>query len=529
MRLLSQHQSILAFHDIDFGGDATGINGCSPTDVMHSMKLGILRYVAKWVMDWIKPAQKSIIDGVAHLVVCRQRQTESRYYPRTNFSHGITGVSMLTADEWVGVVMTTAILLQTTQGRKAFISSKPCLPNGTDVDDVVNILEMLIACLTWLSAGPFWNRTSGGEGQKVATRSIDVLVATLVNIAPRTDGNGWCIIKLHDLRHICHQIAKFGSPSNWDSCTGERNLKEHAKKPAKTAQMRGYKTFLEQTLKRSVERSAISMAAEDWRLDRWKEWNDGDLDQLYHGRSDRNTVSTGLITRQWDDGSLDTMRIKILQFSVYVHSNTATSRRGAITFTGKTILSPASAVLDAITSHVTEEVLTLLDIASTVEDGSENVTDRVVEADVAIYSEAVLSSFSRGSREPPMGLDRRRYNHIKENGLSIRCHPNYGSDGAWHDWVAINNDAGTKWSVSKLLAIFVWSVPGYDEHLHPNVVVHPSTEIFDSTVLIERRKLAYSCKVVEDEKGKKTNSISLSSQYIRPTRYQLGYTHLPKH
>ena len=174
---------MLAFHEIDFGGDAFGINGCTPTDVMHSMKLGLLRYVAKWLMDLLKPAQKAILDDLAYTVIARQRQTESRYYPRTNFSHSVTGISMLTADEWVGVLFTMTILLQTRKGTNAFIASKPNLPDGTDVSTVINMLEMILSCLTWLTIGPFW-KASDPDKVLVAEESIDTMIEYMVKNTP---------------------------------------------------------------------------------------------------------------------------------------------------------------------------------------------------------------------------------------------------------------------------------------------------------------------------------------------------------
>ena len=356
LQQISQHQSLLAFHEIDFGGDSTGINGCTPTDVMHSMKLGLLRYVSKWLMDLIKPAQKAIIDELAHSVLRQQRQTENRYYPRTNFSHSVTGVSMLTADEWVGVLFSMVVLLQTTKGENAFRTSKPSLPPNTDLDAVINMIEMLLSFMTWLSVGPFWSATDPSSSDS-ARHSIEVFITNLVEQTPRHEGNGWCIIKLHDLRHICGHISKFGAPMNWDSSTGERNLKEHAKKPAKTAQMRGYKTFLEQTMKRTVERQAIQMATEDWRVKRWDDWNEV-ADEV--NKPNNNGVpclrKVKSVVRTHDNGLVDTASIIIFQLTLIVNVSTGMSQTVNASQVGSNRHAPPGAIMDAIVEHITSEM-----------------------------------------------------------------------------------------------------------------------------------------------------------------------------
>ena len=497
LQQLSQHQSMLAFHEIDFGGDAYGINGCTPTDVMHSMKLGLLRYVAKWLMDQIKPAQKAILDDLAYTVIARQRQTESRYYPRTNFSHSVTGISMLTADEWVGVLFTMTILLQTQRGATAFRSSKPNLPEGNDVMTVVNMVEMILSCLTWLTLGPFW-QASAPEQAAVAAESIDTMIQNMVTNTPRMEGNGWCIIKLHDLRHICQQINKFGSPMNWDSSTGERNLKEHAKNPAKTAQMRGYKTFLEQTLKRTVERQALAMAAEDWRSNRQDEWDDtsvNDCDNLVNLRPNR-TGSKKTIVKLWDDLMEDTMSICIFQYTLVIDVTTGVSEAvDAAPRRGKNSYAPPAPVLAAI--HL--ELKRIATECPSFEDSDDDACEEMLmEVQINIYSEATLCH--RGeNKDLPMGTNNKRYADICKRGLALRCHPNYAQDGPWNDWVAIRGveerrvmiDSVFRGIPAKIHCMFTWHNTKNPNKLKSCVVVHPAFKMKDSSVLTETWQMKY--------------------------------------
>ena len=493
LQLVSQHQSMLAFHEIDFGGDAFGINGCTPTDVMHSMKLGLLRYVSKWLMDLLKPSQKAIIDDLSYTVIARQRQTESRYYPRTNFSHSVTGVSMLTADEWVGVLFTMTILLQTNKGKAAFDASKPILPDGNDVYTVVNMIEMLLSCMTWLSSGPFW-KTADHRHAAIAEESIDTMIENMVSNTPRLEGNGWCIIKLHDLRHICQQINKFGAPMNWDSSTGERNLKEHAKNPAKTAQMRGYKTFLEQTLKRTVERQALAMAAEDWRANRWLEWDDnGDAEGHQVNRRSNSTGSRKTIVKHWDDLTKDTMSISIFQFTLVIDRTTGLSQAvDAAPGRGKNSYSPPAPVIAAIQLELKRILLEEREFDDD-EDGSIEVLMTIV---INVYAEATLRCRLEMSSVPP-GTDNKRYSDVCKHGLTLRCHPNYIQDGPWNDWVTVSGqdrvavNSTLRGVPAKLHCMCTWHNIDTPEKVASLVVLHPAFKKQGSSVLTEQWEMKY--------------------------------------
>ena len=476
LQLVSQHQSMIAFHEIDFGGDAFGINGCTPTDVMHSMKLGLLRYVSKWLMDLLKPSQKAIIDDLSYTVIARQRQTESRYYPRTNFSHSVTGVSMLTADEWVGVLFTMTILLQTTTGQSAFEASKPNLPPGNDVYTVVNMIEMLLSCMTWLSTGPFWKTGDKGRAA-IAEESIDTMIENMVANTPRHEGNGWCIIKLHDLRHICQQINKFGSPMNWDSSTGERNLKEHAKNPAKTAQMRGYKTFLEQTLKRTVERQALAMAAEDWRANRWLEWDDtiDAEDHIVNRRSNRSG-SRKTIVKNWDEFTKDTMSIAIFQFTLVIDKTTGSSQAvDAAPRRGKNSYSPPAPVIAAIQLELKRIVIE----GNVFHEDNNESTAVLMTVEINVYTEATLRRRVDVTQMPP-GTHNRRYSDVYKQGLTLRCHPNYIQDGPWNDWVTVAGqervaaDSTLRGVPAKLHCMCTWHNIETPENVSGLVVIHPA-------------------------------------------------------
>lgn len=291
-------------------------------------------------------------------------------------------------------------------------------------------------------------------------------------------------------RFATHMSAdsRFGAPSNWDSSTGERNLKEHAKKPAQTAQMRGYRIFLQQTLKRSVERSAIALAEEDWRLSRWNDWNDGDLNVLYQGRlrSRRSPEITGTIVSTHRNELFDTMSLKIYEITIYVHTETCIAQKGAFATIGSNVYTPPQPVIDAITDHITAFVETM----------AEATLPEILQFEVVIYSEACLRDRLTGN-DVPVGIDRKRYDDILQNGLKLRCHPNYGGEGPWNDWITMIpgeqysfNESGLSGIPAKLHCLGTYRRID-DDVVHPIAVVHKASTHAFTSVLTEHWLLDY--------------------------------------
>jgi hypothetical protein len=82
LQRMSQHQSMLAFQDITFGGDGYGIFGLTPTDGLHCVKLGLWKYIASHVISLMGQKPRSQIDQLITKLIKPQRQIEGRYFPR---------------------------------------------------------------------------------------------------------------------------------------------------------------------------------------------------------------------------------------------------------------------------------------------------------------------------------------------------------------------------------------------------------------------------------------------------------------
>jgi hypothetical protein len=106
----SQHAVINAFQHVDFGGHPRGIFGCTPHDLMHAFLEGVLKYCTRIFVNQFQPRQKAAIDLFVDELFGTFRSSEKPNMPRTNFCKGMTNLTMITADEEVGMALTLLIL-----------------------------------------------------------------------------------------------------------------------------------------------------------------------------------------------------------------------------------------------------------------------------------------------------------------------------------------------------------------------------------------------------------------------------------
>jgi hypothetical protein len=89
-----------------------------PHDGMHLL-MGVIQYLLVLVYSPLTDKEKAAIDDLVEEIFVETRTGERSRFPRTNFSRGMTNLTMLTADEWVGMVLVTVILAKTEKGKKA--------------------------------------------------------------------------------------------------------------------------------------------------------------------------------------------------------------------------------------------------------------------------------------------------------------------------------------------------------------------------------------------------------------------------
>jgi hypothetical protein len=301
----SQHALLNAFHDIDFAGFPRGIFGCTPHDLMHIFLEGVLKYSTRIFINGFLEKHKAAIDKLVEHLFGNLRSSEKKNMPRTCFIKGMTNLTMITADEEVGMALTLLILAQTSEGQEIFdtrlteSSAKQLVLDGQVDDEVVSltdnnnnepcdsddesmassyasvrtldensetcchesfvqVMECLLSFWSWYKSKESipWNATSKSK----LLFSIRKMIRLVRSVLPREEGHKWKIQKLHELLHIPEDVDNFGSPKNFDCGILENRLIHVGKHNSKFTQKRGPAVFTEQLAQRIHEQQCINKA-----------------------------------------------------------------------------------------------------------------------------------------------------------------------------------------------------------------------------------------------------------------------------
>jgi len=105
---------------LEFGFDPRGVFGVSATDLMHAFQSGLLPYLVKMVMDILKPEKKARLDRLVDRVLADMRSGEKQDYPKCSFSKQFSNLTLITSDEWPGMLFTLLLAMRTEEGRQIF-------------------------------------------------------------------------------------------------------------------------------------------------------------------------------------------------------------------------------------------------------------------------------------------------------------------------------------------------------------------------------------------------------------------------
>jgi len=97
--MVSQHMHINAFNDVWVGYNTGGLLEKLPHDMMHVFLHGVLMYVVEVIMLPLNPSEKYHLDSIVDEIVVPVRSSMKTNFPRCSFTHGITNLTLLTADE----------------------------------------------------------------------------------------------------------------------------------------------------------------------------------------------------------------------------------------------------------------------------------------------------------------------------------------------------------------------------------------------------------------------------------------------
>ena len=99
-----------AFFGLEFLNKEFGIFGHTPTDVMHCLEEGIMKYVQKITLDLLPSSIRSQLDQFVNSFLAKTRNHGMRLFCRCNFSKGFTSLSYLSSEETVGVILALVII-----------------------------------------------------------------------------------------------------------------------------------------------------------------------------------------------------------------------------------------------------------------------------------------------------------------------------------------------------------------------------------------------------------------------------------
>jgi hypothetical protein len=390
----SQHAVINAFHDIDFAGFPRGIFGCTPHDLMHAFLEGVLKYCTRIFIKGFSTASQAEIDQCVDVLFGTFRSSEVPNMLRTNFTKGMTNLTMITADEEIGMALTLLIVAQTNIGQEIF--DKRTETNVHDdadnrqvcsFQDFVEVIEILLSFHSWYkSTVPVpWNDASKSTLKESIVKMLNKVIVTL----PRVEGNGWKIQKLHELLHIPEDVQNFGSPKNFDTGIMENRLIHVGKINAKTTQKRGPIIFTRQLADRIYQQQCFDKAKRCLNLD-----------------NDDEDSSISIVDS--DDESNCSSEVSDLSEAVNQNTNEMSFCRKNPDYVVRILQSGIGTYKwMTATKNIVPDI-----ICNSI--GDFLATNNLKELEV--------------------------HTEIKHLGMTFRAHPNYRSNGAWYDWAMIKYD-----------------------------------------------------------------------------------------
>jgi hypothetical protein len=256
LRSISQTYLINAFHKVRFSlGSLRGIHGACPTDMLHTIQLGLFKYLRDIFFRDLG-ATSSIskdINGLAK-VFCRLLGRQSdRSVPQCSFSKGIQQ-GRLMGREYRGVLLIMLCILRSSAGRRIMgQSKKKKFSDDIKVDDWILLVETLLQWEAYLCQDELMR-----SDVKKLERKHRYMMYLMRRVAHRSVGMGLKILKFHILLHFSTDMLLFGVPLEFDTSANESHHKV-SKQGAKLTQ-KAAKTFNLQTANRMTEFRLIELA-----------------------------------------------------------------------------------------------------------------------------------------------------------------------------------------------------------------------------------------------------------------------------
>ena len=449
-----------AFHGLWFGTNLGGIHTATPTDVLHTLRLGAIQRVIDAMCDELGNQGKAKLDNHINFLFCSVKCTGRKAFPRIHFPHGVSNLSNLQAKERVGVALALLLFLITKRGEEIALEAyQRNMSKQQAVANLVeskNMLEGLLMFDAWAGNGPFWNSSDAEQQEGKYEAKIGALIQRLVIQFPRVKGNGWKLQKTHELLHLPQYITMYGSPMNYDSGQGESALKLTAKKPAKNAQKRSLEEFEEQVGRR-IHENALKRKARNLMTS----LDAGELAAIRRVRQRCNEISHPNDFVTFEDNNADTGTQSLFSSGIggeaarsFQHNNVRTvlqlrywyldvfkNRTSGKVQTRLTQATKKTATTILFPVIVRDALARFIERIGFLHEGDDDDNHGLATITLHGYSEAVRY------RQQPGDGDGVTY----KKQMLLRTHFNYQGNGPWHDWVLTNwEDGGSDGESSSL-------------------------------------------------------------------------------
>jgi len=383
------HNCRNAFFGLSFGNCPYGICSAVNTETLHATKNGTIKhFLENTFLNKFKAKTCKYIDNIARWLASMPRHHGEKQFKRLRFKDGITKITNTTAEDKYNILKTLLQILVTAAGRQRVVTRFKV--NGWQ--NLMQAVEMLLTFVEWASQDSYWPSTSE-NGEQEAEEALKQMMRSLKKLAPRTKGQGWDITKVHEIKHMAHDITRFGSPSNTNTGPTEHHHIVHAKKPSKTVRHDRFK-FDMGVAERYTDNlilDLVSVQTEAWQADFTRP----------------NVLVHSLATEENDNVT-------------NVSDNSKGSTKVRLTFT----------------SHIDANGNWHCDVEQNWITRSRNIAslDKLLTDHLANYLE--IEQQAREDNVFTVTFD--VFTEHKRNGTTFRAHPNFKGDGPWNDWVYVH-------------------------------------------------------------------------------------------
>ena len=281
------HKISNAFDSIDFGAHSFGVYGATPSEPLHAFKLGLCKYLFECFMEEVPPQTNKLMDKRLHQIITEE--TLSRYGDLPSITvlrNGLQGFPTMTADDQFSRIFGILLCLMHPTILESFASDNRYQRDerkGHPVSvgsmgekaafDFFDLVEETVIYYSWLYSEHHdvkdlvndseyseylksgrnirynddslsYNNISTKKGasknrlESRSQRSVRRYLSKYKDVAQRSTGNQFKIVKFHQQLHNTGEILKDGSLLNIDGGRCESIAIANLKKPGSLSQKR---------------------------------------------------------------------------------------------------------------------------------------------------------------------------------------------------------------------------------------------------------------------------------------------------